>query len=105
MQALQIQNEKRLDSYPYEFSVFEERGLPRTIVIAIRRLDDHEFGQDDDSSIQSIFGDLGKWEAVLGVTITVLTELGLTGHKASGNVPEYLGDKFEFEKEKNTGRD
>ncbi len=106
MQAIQTENERLVDSYPFKFSVSEipdgaHSGAHR-IVVAVRRFNDGEFGANDEQAIQSIFDDCGKWEAFVGTVSTVLGELNVVQATNTNYIPEYSVGTFVFEKEGGT---
>jgi hypothetical protein len=99
MQAIQTQNEKIVDFYPYKLSVYEIPGNSLRIAVSIRRLNGGEFVQSDKDAIESIFRDIGKWEAFVNTASGVLAELGIGQPAATTRIIEYSGDKFVFDEE------
>jgi hypothetical protein len=99
MQAIQAQNDKIVDFYPYKLSVYEIPGHPLRIAVAIRRLTGGDFVEGDKDAIESIFHDIGKWEAFVNSASGILAELGLGQPVATTSIIEYSADKFVFDEE------
>ncbi len=100
MQAIQTENEKLVDFYPFKFSVSEMPDSARRIIVAVRRFNNGEFGVNDNEAVQSVFGDCGKWESFVGTASTVLGELNVVQASSTNYIPEYSVGAFEFEEER-----
>ncbi len=99
MQAIQAQNARIVDFYPYRLSVHEIPGSPLRIGVSIRRINGGDLVEGDEDAIESIFHDVGKWEAFVNGTSGILAELGLGQPATTVSIIEYSADRFVFDEE------
>ena len=99
MQEVKTEGEKIVDIYPYKMSISEIPGFPRRIIVAIRQFNG-DFVEGDERAIESIFQDIGKWEAFSSTASILLTELGVVRSQVSTSPLVYSSDRFKFERDK-----
>jgi hypothetical protein len=100
MQAIQTRIEKTVNLDPYLFSISEmTEGPNRRVVVSVRQANRGDFNGEDERILNSIFGDVEKWDAITAGGSTILTGLGFGGANA-GTYSEYSPGKYRFQEDK-----